>query len=185
MKLQVCSDLEPIARNPVKSQAGFALQFYGEACPSTVVKWQQQKTPGRREVKRLIRQAHKGFIPSGPAWLRKLGQLGLSQPCKAGSQSATKPSPLALQHHFVMSISAHDGASPTGGARSVPQRQRGQQLQLLAPPEDTAHIPQPASLQAGRGTKPMKREKIPARAPRTWVYMSALTGAWAAGSPRI
>lgn len=181
MKLQVCSDLEPIARNPVKSQAGFALHFYGEACPSTVVKWQQQKTP-RREGKRPIRQAHKGFISSGPAWLRKFGQMALSQPCKAGNQSAIEPAPLALQHHFVTSVSAHDGASPAGGARSVPQRQRGQLLHLLTLPEDTARTPQPASFKMGRGTKQRKREKNPARAPRTWVYMAALTGARAAGS---
>lgn len=149
------------------------------------MKWQQQQTPRRREEKRPIRQAHKGFTSSGPAWLRKFGQLGLSQPCKAGSQSAIEPAPLALQHHFVTSGSAHDGASPAGGATSVPQRQRGQQLQLLAPPEDTAHTPQPASLQVGRGTKQMKREKIPARAPRTQVYMSALMGSRAAGSLSI
>lgn len=36
--------------------------------------------------KEAIRQAHRDLISSGPTWLRKSGQLGLSQPCKAGSQ---------------------------------------------------------------------------------------------------
>lgn len=64
----------------------FALQFYRGACPSTIVKQQQQKTPRRRERKKPIRQAHKGFISSEPDCLRKFGQLVLSQPHNAGSQ---------------------------------------------------------------------------------------------------
>lgn len=60
----------------------FALQFYRGACPSTMVKQQQQKSLRRREGKKPIRQAHKGFISSGPDCLRKFGQLVSATQCR-------------------------------------------------------------------------------------------------------
>lgn len=60
----------------------FALQFYRGACPSTIVKQQQQKSLRRREGKKPIRQAHRGFISNGPVCLRKFGQLVSATQCR-------------------------------------------------------------------------------------------------------
>lgn len=100
----------------------------------------------KREGKGLIRQAHMDLISSGPAWLRKFGQLGLSQPVRGEDRDGngallltqgyqTSAVPLAWQHHVVRFVLACDGARVCRGSKVS---QRGQSLQLLTF-EDAAH----------------------------------------------
>lgn len=75
----------------------------------------------KKEGKWLIRQAHKDLISSRPTRLRKFGQLGFSQPCKAGSQrwhgALLFPALPAWHHHFVTFVLAHDGMNPYLGSK--------------------------------------------------------------------